>query len=47
MLEKYSRATFEINHSKKIQQGIILSANDVVTEFEDLEKHYLEFIDSA
>ncbi|EPB91704.1 hypothetical protein HMPREF1544_01415 [Mucor circinelloides 1006PhL] len=43
MLRSYGRATFEINRSK-IQQGIILSANDVVTEFEDLEKHCPEFI---
>ncbi|KAG1124427.1 hypothetical protein G6F42_009634 [Rhizopus arrhizus] len=47
VLRKYSRrATFKINHSN-IKQGIILSANDVVAEFEDLEKYYLEFIDSA
>ncbi|CAO0800023.1 unnamed protein product [Mucor circinelloides] len=33
-LGKYSRATFKINHLN-IEQGIILSANDVVAEFED------------
>ncbi|CAO0795517.1 unnamed protein product [Mucor circinelloides] len=36
VLGKYSPATLEINRSK-IQQGIILSANDVVAEFERLE----------
>ncbi|KAG1108051.1 hypothetical protein G6F42_016134 [Rhizopus arrhizus] len=35
VLGKHGCATFEINHSK-IKQGIILSANNVVAEFEDL-----------
>ncbi|KAL9546318.1 hypothetical protein PS6_007729 [Mucor atramentarius] len=39
VLEKYGCATFEINRSK-IGQGIILSENNVVAAFEDLEKHY-------
>jgi len=46
VLGKYGRAIFEINQSN-IEQKIILSANNVVAEFEDLEKHCPEFIDSA
>ncbi|KAL7313744.1 hypothetical protein PS15m_007446 [Mucor circinelloides] len=35
VLGKYGRAIFEVNHSN-IEQGIILSANNVVAAFEDL-----------
>ncbi|KAL9554918.1 hypothetical protein PS6_003159 [Mucor atramentarius] len=35
VLGKYSRATFEINHSK-VQQGVVLSANNAVVKFEVL-----------